>query len=66
MPEIEVTCPACGGLVEAPDIEELIVRAREHTIDAHGYDIPADHVRDSAVTTGAAPRPTQCEGTSTL
>lgn len=40
----EVTCPACGGLVEATDDAELIALANEHTRDAHGYSVPADHV----------------------
>ena len=45
---VEVICPACGALVEAPDRDELIVRAREHTVDAHDYNIPAEHVLASA------------------
>ena len=40
----EVICPACGAIVEAPDDEELVRRAREHTMDAHAYDIPTEHV----------------------
>lgn len=45
---IEVVCPACGALVEAPDREELVLRAREHTLDAHAYNIPTEHVLASA------------------
>lgn len=45
---VEVVCPACGALVEAVDRDELIVRAREHTLDAHDYNIPAEHVLASA------------------
>jgi hypothetical protein len=44
----EVICPACGALVEAGDDDELIVRARQHTLDAHHYDIPPEHVRAAA------------------
>lgn len=52
MTDLEVTCPACGAVVEAPDADELVVRAREHTIDAHRYVIPAQHVLDAAVRAG--------------
>ena len=57
---VEVTCPACGAIVEAPDTDELVVRAREHTVDAHDYDIPAQHVRDAAVPAGAEAPDVQC------
>jgi hypothetical protein len=41
---VEVVCPACGAIIEAPDRDELVVRAREHTLDAHAYNIPTHHV----------------------
>jgi len=41
---LELVCPACGALIEAETIDELIVRAKLHTKDAHDYDIPAEHV----------------------
>jgi predicted small metal-binding protein len=44
----ELICPACGALVEAGDDDELIERARAHTLDAHDYDIPSEHVRTAA------------------
>lgn len=45
--EIEVVCPICGGIVEAADEGELIRLAKLHTLDAHGYDVPAEHVLSS-------------------
>lgn len=44
----EVICPACGALVEGADDREIVERARAHTLDAHDYDIPAEHVRAAA------------------
>lgn len=44
----EVICPACGALVEARDDSELVQLAREHTLDAHAYNIPAEHVLAAA------------------
>ena len=44
----EVICPACGALIEAPDDDELVQLAREHTVDAHAYDIPTEHVLEAA------------------
>ena len=44
----EVICPACGALVEGEDDDELVARARQHTLDAHDYDIPAEHVLAAA------------------
>jgi len=41
---LEVTCPICGGLIEALDQAELIRRSRRHTLDAHQYDVPAEHL----------------------
>jgi hypothetical protein len=43
-----VICPACGALVEARDDSELVQLAREHTLDAHAYNIPAEHVLAAA------------------
>ena len=48
---VEVLCPACGALIDAGDRETLVIRAREHTIDAHGYNIPSEHVLDSCYET---------------
>ena len=45
---LELYCPACGALIEADDMATLIVRARAHTLDAHGYDVPDEHVIESA------------------
>lgn len=44
----EVMCPACGAIMEELDDERLVVAARAHTLDAHGYDIPREHVLESA------------------
>jgi hypothetical protein len=44
----EVICPACGALIEAADDEQLVGFAREHTLDAHAYDIPPEHVLSAA------------------
>jgi hypothetical protein len=41
-------------MVEAIDIDSLINAAREHTLDAHAYDIPPEHVRQAAQVTFAA------------
>ena len=41
---LELFCPACGALIEASGMADLISRSREHTLDAHNYDIPASHV----------------------
>ncbi len=40
----EVICPACGALIEASTDGELVRSARAHTLDAHGYEIPTEHV----------------------
>jgi hypothetical protein len=40
----QVTCPLCGGIVEADSPEKLVELARRHTVLAHGYDVPAGHV----------------------
>jgi hypothetical protein len=40
-------CPLCGGIIEAGDQAELIRLAKLHTLDAHGYDVPAEHVLSS-------------------
>jgi len=34
----------CGGIVEAADESELVEMAKLHTLDAHQYDVPAEHV----------------------
>lgn len=47
--KVEVVCPACGGLVEGDDLDDLVVLAKEHTRDAHGYEIPTEHVHAAAV-----------------
>ena len=57
---VEVTCPACGAVVEAESAEELVTRAREHTLDAHAYDIPPEHVLRSAVPAGVEPAAPGC------
>lgn len=44
----EVICPACGALVEGRDDEQLVELARAHTLDAHRYDIPTEHVLAAA------------------
>ncbi|MGW4335911.1 DUF1059 domain-containing protein [Rhodococcus koreensis] len=44
----EVTCPACGAIVEAETDDELLEGARAHTWDAHRYKIPDEHVLDAA------------------
>lgn len=41
---LEVSCPMCGGLIEATDQEELIRLSQLHTLDAHRYHVPAEHV----------------------
>ncbi|MEU8709983.1 hypothetical protein [Streptomyces sp. NPDC048565] len=40
----EVSCPMCGGLIEATDEDDLIRLSQLHTIDAHRYSVPAEHV----------------------
>ncbi|WP_432976006.1 hypothetical protein [Dactylosporangium sp. CA-233914] len=47
-PLMEVICPACGGIVEAIGAEELVAVATEHTRDVHGYDVPREHILNSA------------------
>ena len=41
-------CPACGGFIEAPDIDRLVALATEHCEVAHGYQIPREHVISAA------------------
>ncbi|WP_211269104.1 hypothetical protein [Saccharothrix syringae] len=41
---LEVSCPMCGGLIEAADEDELIRLSQLHTLDAHRYNVPAEHV----------------------
>lgn len=50
---LELTCPVCGALIEAEDMDSMIELAREHTIDAHEYNIPDAHVIE-AVQSGAS------------
>lgn len=45
----EVTCPACGAIVEAEDDHSLVEAARAHTLDAHRYAIPEEHVLQAAI-----------------
>jgi hypothetical protein len=46
--DVELMCPACGGLIEASDIDDLIALATEHCEVAHGYQIPPEHVISAA------------------
>jgi hypothetical protein len=43
-----VSCPLCGGIVEADNDEELIALATEHCELAHRYAIPREHILASA------------------
>lgn len=45
----EVTCPACGGLIEGDHDDALYLAARMHTIEAHGYDVPREHLLQVAI-----------------
>jgi pyochelin biosynthesis protein PchC len=49
---LEVSCPMCGGLIEAPNEDELVRLSRLHTLDAHHYDVPAEHVLTAMVASG--------------
>jgi len=40
----ELACPACGGIIEGPDMDELVVACQRHTLEQHGYELPAEHV----------------------
>jgi hypothetical protein len=44
----EVLCPACGALIDGGDDDALVANARRHTLDAHEYDIPYEHVLAAA------------------
>ena len=44
---LELICPVCGALIEAGDMPALIERARAHTLDAHDYDVPAEHIEQT-------------------
>ncbi|WP_228004080.1 hypothetical protein [Amycolatopsis sp. YIM 10] len=44
MSSLEVSCPMCGGLIEATGQDELIRLSQLHTLDAHRYNVPAEHV----------------------
>lgn len=50
---LELICPVCGALIEADDMPSMILLAREHTMDAHHYNIPDEHVIE-AVRSGAS------------
>lgn len=43
----QVVCPMCGGVVESTDDDELVRLAKLHTLRAHQYDVPEEHVRRS-------------------
>lgn len=45
----EVICPACGALTEGRTDHEVYQATLEHTLDAHDYNIPRDHVLASVV-----------------
>jgi hypothetical protein len=45
---MELLCPACGALIEAEDIDLLIEAASQHTLRAHQYAVPAEHIRHAA------------------
>jgi hypothetical protein len=45
----EVTCPACGGIIEADDLVQLIELAQEHSWVAHRYQLPPEHVAATAI-----------------
>jgi hypothetical protein len=44
----EVICPACGAITEGETNDALYEATREHTLDAHAYDIPREHVLAAA------------------
>ncbi|MEO5597372.1 MAG: hypothetical protein ABIQ66_02010 [Novosphingobium sp.] len=44
---LELVCPVCGALIEADNMGVMIELAREHTLDAHDYNIPDAHVIDA-------------------
>jgi NADPH-dependent 2,4-dienoyl-CoA reductase/sulfur reductase-like enzyme len=41
----QVACPACGGIVESTNDDELVRLAKLHTVRIHRYDVPEEHVR---------------------
>ena len=43
----QVVCPLCGGFVEHDDPAELVRLAQMHTVDAHQYVVPIEHVLQS-------------------
>lgn len=47
-PMLEVTCPMCGGIVVASNIDRLVELTQLHTLDAHDYTVPKRHVVDLA------------------
>lgn len=48
----ELTCPACGAIVESHDREEVILIAGEHTLAAHSYELPREHAIAAIETVG--------------
>jgi hypothetical protein len=44
----EVTCPACGGLIEEPDDQALVAEAQIHALEAHQYQLSREHVLQAA------------------
>jgi hypothetical protein len=50
---LELICPACGALIEANNMAEMIELARQHTLDAHNYAVPDEHVIDAVRDVGS-------------
>jgi hypothetical protein len=44
----ELECPACGALIEDETDEQLVHSAQLHTVDAHAYVVPGEHVLKAA------------------
>lgn len=40
----EVECPACGAISEGEDEAALVANAQAHTLEAHQYLVPREHV----------------------
>jgi predicted small metal-binding protein len=53
----ELICPACGAIIEAAEIDELVVACKRHTREQHGYELPAEHVVMSLLERRAASHP---------
>jgi len=41
---LELSCPACGGLVEGATEDDVVERAQEHSWAAHSYRLSREHV----------------------